>query len=111
MIKCRNKPGDNDSEYYEISLPSYGGGLPEEWLVWKDKLLKVLDGQSISTVPLRYSFSERLLTDDIKATLNQTALDIGICTVEFSTKYFWKCSNKHFQHMISANRIGIYVGT
>ena len=52
-IKCHNTPGDNDSGSYEINLPYYGGGSPEEWLFWKDKLLKVVDGQSISTGPLR----------------------------------------------------------
>ena len=38
--KYHINPGDNDSGSYEINLPYYGGGLPEEWLVWKDKLLK-----------------------------------------------------------------------
>ena len=32
-IKCYNSPGDNDSGSYDINLPSYGGGLPVEWLV------------------------------------------------------------------------------
>ena len=48
-INCHNTPGDNDCGSYEISLPYYGGGSPEEWFVWKDKLLNALDGQSIST--------------------------------------------------------------
>ena len=53
-------------------------GSPEDWLIWKENLLKSLDGQSISTGPLRYTFTERLLTGDTKATFNQTDLDIGI---------------------------------
>ena len=32
-IKCHNTPGDNDYGSYEINLPYYGGGSPEEWLV------------------------------------------------------------------------------
>ena len=40
VIKYHNNPGDNHSGSYEINLPYYRGGLPEEWLVWKDKLLK-----------------------------------------------------------------------
>ena len=48
-IKCHNTPGDDVSGFYEINLPYYGGGSPEEWLVGKDKLLKASDGQSIST--------------------------------------------------------------
>ena len=42
-IKCHITPGDNDSGFYEINLPYYGGGSAEEWLVWNDKLLKALD--------------------------------------------------------------------
>ena len=41
-IKCHNTPGDNDSGFYEINLLYYGFGSPEEWLVWKNKLLKGL---------------------------------------------------------------------
>ena len=73
-IKCHNTPGDNDSGSYEINFPYYGGGSPEEWLIWKDKLLKALDGQSISTGHLRYTCSERLLPGDAKATFNYVAL-------------------------------------
>ena len=32
-IKCHKAPGDNDSGSYEVNLPYYGGGSPEEWLV------------------------------------------------------------------------------
>ena len=46
-IKCNNTPGDNDSGSYEINPPYYEGGSPEDCLVWRDKLLKALDGQSI----------------------------------------------------------------
>ena len=52
-IKCYNTPGDNESGCYDINLPYYGGGPPEEWLVWKDKLLITLDCQSINTGLLR----------------------------------------------------------
>ena len=81
-IKCHNTPGDNDSGSYEINLPCYGKGTPKEWFVWKDKLLKALDGESISTEPLRYIFTERLWIGDAKATFNQAALDIDRRTVD-----------------------------
>ena len=38
--------------------------------------------QCISTGPLSYTVTERLLTGDAKATFNQTLLDIGIHTVD-----------------------------
>ena len=76
-IKCHNTPCDDNSGCYEINLPYYRGGSPEECLVWKDKLLKALDGQSISMRHLRYTFTERLQTGDAKATFHQASLDIG----------------------------------
>ena len=53
-------------------IPCYGGESPEEWLIWKDKLLKalVLDGQGISKEPERHILTVCLLTDDTKATFN-----------------------------------------
>ena len=52
-IRCHNTTGDNDSGSYEINLPYYRGVSPKEWLVWRDKLLKALDGQSTSMGPLK----------------------------------------------------------
>ena len=48
VIKCRNTPGDNDSGSYEINLPYYYGGPPEERFVWKEKPLKALNSQGIN---------------------------------------------------------------
>ena len=48
-IKRHNFRGDDDGGSYEINLPYYGGGSPEDWFVRKDKLLKALAGQSICT--------------------------------------------------------------
>ena len=73
-IKCHNTPGDNNYGSYEINLPYYGGGSREECLVWKDKLLKALDGQSISTNPSWYIFTERLLTGDTKTYISSICL-------------------------------------
>ena len=44
--------------------------LAEQWLVWKDKLLKALDSQGIITVPQRYTFTESLFTGDTNKTFN-----------------------------------------
>ena len=81
-VKCHNTPGDNDSGSYEINLPYYGGGTPEEWPVRKDKLFKTSDSQGISMAPQRYMIIERLLTSDAKATFSQAALVTGICTID-----------------------------
>ena len=72
-------PGDDDSGSYEINFPYNGGGIPEQWLVWREKLLKFLVGQGLSTGPQRYIF-----------TYYQAALDIGIYTVENINKLLAK---------------------
>ena len=108
-IKCHNTLGDNDSWSYGINLPYYGGGSPEEWFVWKVKLLKALDGQSINTGPLRHMSTELLLTGDAKATFNQSTQVIGIRTfVNFNkvlaemTKHVFPayafCEQKRYLH-------------
>ena len=37
VIECHTNPGDNDSGFYEINLPYFAGGSPEEWPLWKKK--------------------------------------------------------------------------
>ena len=111
-IKCHNTPGDNDSGSYEINLPYYGGGTSEEWLIWKDKLLKALECQSINTEPQSYTFTERLLTGDAKATFNQAALDIGIRTIDNFNKLVLEMTKHAFPgYMLFVNKRGNYIGT
>ena len=86
-IKCHNTPGNNDSGSYEINFLYYRGGSPEEWLVWKDKLLKALDGQNFSTEPQRYLFTARLLTQKLPVTMLHWIL--VYVTLITSAKYFW----------------------
>ena len=68
-----------DSRSYEINVPYYGGGSPEEWLVLKVLLFK---DQGISTEVNGYTFAIQLLTGDTKATFNQIAVDMGIFAVD-----------------------------
>ena len=81
-IKYHNIHGTPESESYVINLPIYRRGTPEEQLAWKDKLLKALVSQRINTGPQRYICTERLLTGNTKATLNQAAHDIGVLTFQ-----------------------------
>ena len=82
MIKCHNTSGVNDCCSYEINLPYYDRGTSEEGLVWKDKLLKALEGQCINTGPQRHMFTECLLTGEAKATFTQAALDNVVHSIE-----------------------------
>ena len=46
--------------------------------------------------PQRYTFTECLLTGDMKATFNQAALDIGICTVDNFNKLLLEITKHTF---------------
>ena len=114
--KYYNTPGDNESGSYEINLYYYRGGSPEMWLVWKDKLLKALYGQSISTRPQRYTFTKRLWTSDTKVTLHQVILDKGIPTVgnfeitkDTSPMYaFYKQKRCFHRHLIKSSSMKLH---
>ena len=71
-IKCHNTPGDNDFGSYDID-PSEEDHL-KSGLSGKTNYSNNLNGQSISTRPLRYTFTKCLLTGDAKAAV------IGRCT-------------------------------
>ena len=77
-----NTPGVCVDGSYKTSPPCYGGGDFSE----KNKLFKALDDQSIGTGPQRYTFTERFLKDNGKATVNQAVQDIFIHTVDNFTK-------------------------
>ena len=55
-----------------------------------------LDDQSISMGPLRYTFTERLLTGDAKATFNQSAQVIGIHTIDNFNKVLMEMTKHAF---------------
>ena len=95
-IKCHNTPSVNNSGSYEINLPYYGGGSPEEWFIRKDKLLKALNDRSISTWPQRYTFTECIPSGDTKATFNQAALDISMRTVDNFNKVLLEMTRHAF---------------
>ena len=90
MVKCNNNLCVSDNRSYDINLPYYGVGTPVELLVWKEELLKVLEGQGISMQFQRYTFTECQLTDDTKATFILITLDIGISIVENFNKVLAK---------------------
>ena len=79
--KCYATPGDVDTPMYELQLPYFGSGTPEDWLVFRDLLIKVLTGQNITDGPGRYEFTERTLIGDALAAFRLKSLETGPRTV------------------------------
>ena len=63
-LKCQNTPGDANSTKYDLSIPYFGTGTPEEWLMFQDNLLKGITGQNITEAEGKYKLTESLLTGD-----------------------------------------------
>ena len=80
--KCFSVPGDTESPAYNIQIPYFGTGTPEEWLMFLDNLDKALVGQHITDGPGRYTFTERLLKGDALATFRLKTLEVGTRTVD-----------------------------
>lgn len=78
--KCYATPGNPDTPVYEIQLPYFGSGTPEDWLVFRDLLVKVLTGQNITDGPGRYQLTERSLIGDALAAFRLKTVEYGART-------------------------------
>ena len=79
VIKCRIRPNDNDSPTFDLPIPYFGTGTPEEFLTWRDNLSKAIKGQDVTDGPGKFAMARRLLKGDAL-----TAFNNG-CT-QFSTE-------------------------
>lgn len=77
MMKLRSDPAEVESQTYELAVPYFRSGTPEEWLLFKRALLKVIVGQNITTGPNKYAMARRLLEGDALAKFNEKALQRG----------------------------------
>ena len=64
-LKCQNQPGQADSTTYNLSIPYFGQGSAEEWLMFLDNLNKGIVGQNITDGPGRYALAEKLLIGEM----------------------------------------------
>ena len=46
--KLRNNPTDDSSPLYELSVPFFGTGTPEQWLKFMENLSRVCAGQNVT---------------------------------------------------------------
>eukprot|EP00957_Ditylum_brightwellii_P017686 1332428-Ditylum_brightwellii.AAC.1 len=59
--KLRTIPADSTSPIYELLLPFFGEGSPEEWILFRRGLTAVLKGQHITQGPPSYAVAKALL--------------------------------------------------
>jgi hypothetical protein len=80
-LKLLTVPGNNDSPTYSMSVRYFDNGTPEEWLMFRKALNKVLIGQNITTGPPTYSMARRLLEGAALSKFDESALVQGAETL------------------------------
>ena len=76
-MKLRSDPADNNSQTYDLTIPFFRTGKPEEWLLFLKLLKQVLVGQNITAGPPKYAMTRRLIQGDTLTVFNNAAIDKG----------------------------------
>jgi hypothetical protein len=72
-FKLRTNPSDIDSQIFELKVRTYRTGTPEQFIMWKRDLEKVLTGQNVVGPPDKFAMARRLLDGDALAAFNKEA--------------------------------------
>ncbi len=81
-FKLRSVPTEEGSTTYDLSIPFFDQGTPEELLIFLNLLGKVFVGQNVTTGPQKYAIMRRLLTGDALLAFNLAANAAGNKTVD-----------------------------
>ena len=79
--KLRTVPGDSASPIYELSVPFFSNGTPEEWIKFHKNIKQVFVGQDITTGPTQYALARSLLRGDALTIFDASDLTHGTQTV------------------------------
>lgn len=77
VFKLYTNPTDNDSPQFEMTVRIFKSGTPEEWLVTREAIQKVLYGLNLTNGPGQYQQVRRILQGDALATFNKAATKQG----------------------------------
>eukprot|EP00957_Ditylum_brightwellii_P068765 5219975-Ditylum_brightwellii.AAC.1 len=69
--KLRTTPADATLPVYELSVPSFNEGTPEEWIKFRCGLAAVLKGQNMTLGPASYAVAKMLLNGDALTVFEQ----------------------------------------
>jgi hypothetical protein len=85
-FKLRSTPGDTTSAEYQLTVPFFSSGTPEEVLLFARNLRKVIKGQNVTSGPNQYALARRLLQGDALSAFNnapeeqtKTVANFGLC--------------------------------
>ena len=94
-FKLHSQPENENSQTYELTVPHFRTGTPEEWLLCKRNINTVITGQNITTGPESYAMARRILDGDAL-----TAFELATTTRgNQSVANFRACLNDVTQHI------------
>ena len=76
-VTLRSNPTDPHSQTYNMTIPFFRHGTPEEWLLIKKTLMKILVGQNITAGPPKYAMARRVLEGDALARFDAKASELA----------------------------------
>ena len=77
MMKLCSEPAKAESWMYKLAVPYFHSGMPDEWLLFKQALMKVIIGQNITTGPNKYAMVQHLLEGDALTKFNAKVAQHG----------------------------------
>ena len=104
MHRAHVVPADPNSNTYEIHVPYFGTGSPEEWLIFLDRLWKGISGQNASTGPARFEQCERSLKGDALMVYRLKVADINARTNAEFENVLTSMTEHIFRYMHTVNK-------
>ena len=99
--KLRNDPTNKNSPTYELSIPYFATGSPEEWLRFLKNLTKVFTGQNVTDGPGKYTVMKRLLEGEALSVFELAETECGTQT----NNNFRACINDVTKHVFPARAL------
>eukprot|EP00957_Ditylum_brightwellii_P030981 2347295-Ditylum_brightwellii.AAC.1 len=81
--KLHTTPADPTSPLYELSIPFFDDGTPEEWIKFQRGLTAVLKDQNVTQGPASYVIAKTLLKGEALTVFEQAELTHGNQTVPY----------------------------
>ena len=77
VFKLYTNPSDTDSPQFEMTVMIFKSGEPEDWILTRRAIQKVIHGLALTTGPNQYQQVRRILQGDALATFNTAAQAAG----------------------------------
>jgi hypothetical protein len=100
-FKLRSNPTDKDSQLYELRARSFSNGTPEQFILWKRDLDKIIKGQNVTRPTDKYEMARRVLYGDAQAMFDKEALTL----VQEDEENFQKCLKALANHVFPKNAL------